>query len=105
MDIEKMTQAHVAAFAISVFAIWALSLGAIYRRTLSRRTRLRWYVFNDLDNAYSNGYFEPEEHCHGMTADDLAQDLLLYSEGGSAYYADDVTPYVREWLTKKGLPA
>jgi hypothetical protein len=40
-----------------------------------------------------------------MTADDLVQDLLLYSEGGSAYYADDVTPYVREWLTKKGLPA
>jgi hypothetical protein len=60
-------------------------------------------VFTLLDNAYANGYFEPGEQCHGMTADELAYDMTLYAPDCENLRPEFLTPYVRAWMQQKGL--
>lgn len=37
---------------------------------------LRNIVFENLDNAMENGYFEPGEMLHGSSAEDIAGDMI-----------------------------
>lgn len=61
----------------------------------NRRAALQRIVFCDLDSAYANGYFEPGEQCHTMTALDLACDLVAYDDDLCDRYAPRLEPYVR----------
>jgi hypothetical protein len=41
---------------------------------------------------------------HGMTVNEIAQDLALYAEDFDGnYYTADIEPYVRQWLRKRGM--
>ena len=64
---------------------------------------LRSRVYNNLDFAAQNGYFEPGEHCHDMTADEIAYDLACYAADLDDRRPEELTPHVRRWLKKRGL--
>lgn len=71
--------------------------------TLRSRQRLRHSVFDNLDSAYENGYFDAGEQLFGATAAEIAQDMALYAvDFEGLYYVDDITPHVRAWLYRKG---
>ena len=70
--------------------------------TNNRRQALRAKVFDNLDNALANGYFKPGSFCCGMSAEELAQDLLAYAaDFEDVYAAYTIVPYVTEWKQKR----
>lgn len=68
---------------------------------VARRRGLRRIVFDNLDSAAENGYFEPGEHLDAMTADEIAYDLTCYAEECGGYPVAELAPYVRLWLQKR----
>lgn len=79
----------------------AMFIGYLVERKI-RRGRLRRIVFEQLDNAFANGHFEP---ANNASPDEIAYDMTCYSpefdENGTR--PETLTPYVREWLHQKGL--
>jgi hypothetical protein len=68
--------------------------------------QLREIVFANLAAASENGYFEPGEYCHGMTAEELADDMAMNAPDVENYTAEQLLPYIREWMDepKDGMP-
>ena len=67
-------------------------------------TDLRELIFDGLDNAKENGYFNPGEMLHASSAKDIALDLLAFSDIGETIdSADDLIPHIEEWL-KLNIP-
>lgn len=69
------------------------------------RSIKRGLVFAALDSAYQNGYFEPDEHLHGASPNEIAYDMTTYALEFESTRPETLTPYVRQWLRHKGLPA
>lgn len=63
----------------------------------------RKMVFTQLDYAAQNGYFKLGEHCHGMSADEIAYDMVCYCEDCKNLRPEFIAPYVREWLRGRWL--
>lgn len=95
------------AFMVAMFIIWsipALVLAPRLLRALQPRSRkLRKMVFANLDSAAQNGYFEPGEHCHDMSADELAYDMTAYAADLESCHCWQLVPYVIEWKRKRGI--
>lgn len=70
---------------------------------MSASRRLRNRVFNNLDYAAENGYFEPGEYCHGMSAGELAYDLTCFSPDFEDARAVDLEPHAAAWKAKRKL--
>jgi hypothetical protein len=68
-----------------------------------RRRRLRRRVFSNLDSAAENGYFAPGEQLHNATTEDIAQDLVCYSDDFGDVDAKRLEPHVCAWLYHRGL--
>lgn len=68
---------------------------------LWRRHELADAVFNGLDNALENGYFELGEQLHAASPDEIAYDMQAYADCGD-YTVAELRPYVRKWLKKRG---
>jgi hypothetical protein len=91
---------HKVSLFIAVAALFVWFVAYVY--THGSRP-LRRKVFANLDYAHSNGYFAPGECLADMTPDQVARDLALYSADFDAYASWRLEPYVREWLTMRGL--
>jgi hypothetical protein len=77
--------------------VWRFVTGWL-ERTLRRE------VFANLDDARSNGHFEPGEYLDRASAEEIAEDMALHAEwSGNAVTAEVLTPYVRKWLRMRGL--
>ncbi|QJD54344.1 hypothetical protein [Aminobacter phage Erebus] len=65
-------------------------------------SELKKIVFDNLDAAKENGYFEPGEQLHGSSAEDIALDLIAFAcdcedqEVGESL----IVPFVEEWLAQ-----
>lgn len=94
-----MTQAMWIAIGIIV----AAQIGAIAAGVFWKRWRLRRVVWSNLNAAYANGYFEPGEQCHDITAEDLAYDMVCYASDCEDFAPYELLPSVRTWLSWKGL--
>lgn len=76
---------------------------AVYLAGMRRRsTLLRGVVFDNLDNAACNDHFEPGEYLADASPDEIAYDMVLHADDCGEYTAPELTPYVREWLRKRG---
>lgn len=90
------TTAYLALAAAGMF------IGYLVERGI-RRGRTRRAVLADLDSAYQNGYFKPDEQLHGCSPDEIAYDMTCYSPQFENAKPETLTPYVRQWLRQKGL--
>lgn len=61
-------------------------------------------VFENLSNSLENGYFNPGESCHGMSAEDLVTELLAYAANVESESARNLLPHVQAWLAQADLP-
>jgi hypothetical protein len=55
-------------------------------------------IFENLDNAKENGYFEPGEYLHEHNAEDLAIDMMCYAEDCETSSVEYLKPFIQEWL-------
>lgn len=78
-----------------VLAAWALC------RWKAERVRMRAIVFHNLDSARDSGYFNPGEYLHGLCAEDIAEDMLVYAPDVEDYEAHQLVPYVAQWLWER----
>lgn len=85
------------------FALCGLVLLTAAAAVWQRRRRVQRAVFDNLDSAYGNGYFEPGEHLHGATSWEVAGDLSLYAEDFGDTEPWKLEPHVQTWLRYKGL--
>lgn len=69
----------------------------------SDRRRIRRQVFENLDSAYRNGYFEPGEYLNCMSPDEIAYDMTVYAEDCAPMEGPTLAQYVREWQYQKGM--
>lgn len=95
-----MTYEMLKALAI-VGAVWASVLAMVFWR--QRHPATRRLVFAYLDSAAENGYFEPGEHWYGMSADELAYDLVCYASDCENLQPELLAPYVLEWKRRRGI--
>jgi hypothetical protein len=65
-------------------------------------TSLKEIVFENLDHALENGYFEPGEQLHGATSEEIAGDMIAYAEDVEDYEKADLLPHIEKWLKEKG---
>lgn len=91
-----------AALWYSFDGVMVFYLAAYLAGTRRRSTLLRGIVFDNLDSAAQNGYFEPDEHLHGMSPDEIAYDMVLHAVDCSEFVTPELTPYVRQWLRERG---
>jgi hypothetical protein len=61
---------------------------------------LRSIVFQNLDSAFENGYFQEGELLHGATFEEIANDMIAFSEDIEDETAADLLPFIREWMLK-----
>lgn len=94
-----MATYHFIYFAIAAFV---MMVGYLVKRNI-RRGKTRRAVFRDLESAYVNGYFKPDEQLYGCSPDEIAYDMTCYSEQFEGTRPETLTPYVRDWLRQKGL--
>lgn len=59
---------------------------------------IRYRVYSSLDNALDGGHFKPGNACYGMSALDLAADLVAYDADLERYSVHDLLQYVNDWL-------
>jgi hypothetical protein len=61
-------------------------------------------VFDNLNNALANGYFDPGEQLHGATAYDIACDMIAFA--ADLEDLDDpekLIPLIKEWAAVKQI--
>lgn len=63
---------------------------------------LRTKVFSNLDSAEANGYFDPGEQLDGVTADEIADDMIALAEDCESSTQSELLPFVEEWLAMHG---
>ena len=86
-----------------MMAIWsyavltAVFLFVVYRRR--QGNKLRKAVFFALDHSLRNGYLD--DVVTG-SPDELAYDLTVYWSHLASARPEELTPYVRQWLRRKG---
>ncbi len=83
----------------ALIVMGSVVLAFIYREYVTQRA-LRRRVFNDLNFAWDGDYFLPCAPLHGMSAVEIAYHM---AEDQNKFLAEDVEPYIREWMDKKGL--
>jgi len=68
-----------------------------------RKAKMRRMVWDNLDSAYANGFFEPGEQLHALPAFEVAYDMVTYAD--DCFNLDPVrlTPYVYAWMQHRGL--
>ncbi len=59
-------------------------------------------VFENLNSAKENGYFEPGQYLHEINAEDLALDMIFYAENCESCEVDDILPFVKQWIEYNG---
>lgn len=69
---------------------------------LKRSSLLRGIVFSNLDSAARNEHFQDGGHLHGMSPDEIAYDMAQNAVDCSEFTTPELTPYVREWMRKRG---
>lgn len=57
-------------------------------------------VFEILNNAKENGYFELGELLHGATAEEVANDILAYADY-LELTKEEMLPHIRKWLSQQ----
>jgi hypothetical protein len=55
-------------------------------------------VFADLDSAKTNGYFEPGKWLHGMDAEGIAEDMIMFAADLMDRDPEELIPHISEWL-------
>jgi hypothetical protein len=59
---------------------------------------IRKLVFSNLESAKEGGYFERGEYLDNATPEEVADDMVALASDLERYLAEDILPYVREWL-------
>ena len=57
-------------------------------------------VFNNLDAAKENGYFEIGGHLRDATPEDIATDMNLYADACIEFSHEEMIPHIVEWKAK-----
>jgi hypothetical protein len=86
-----------------VAGVGAAVLGATLLHFRHEDAKIRKAVFTNLDHALEGGQFEPElsGYLHGMSAIQIADDMMLHCDDVSMYSVELIFPYVEEWLEKR----
>lgn len=87
---NALTVVAVVNLAYVVFALWP-------------RNRVRRSVYDNLDSAMANGYFEPGEQLHDASPDEIAYDMTCYAPDFEGTSPVTIAPYVREWARGRWL--
>lgn len=66
----------------------------LYVAAQSRRTRLRRAVFNELNLAFEDGFFDKDGYLDNIPPDEIANRIVLHDNT----LARRIAPYVREWM-------
>lgn len=98
-----MTMLNLAVCALAVLLgalLWVCVASGPRGNGLTRKI-----VFENLDSAYAGGQFEPDGYWteRPLSANDIAEDLVVYAEDCGNLDPSYLEPYVREWLRYKGL--
>jgi hypothetical protein len=71
-------------------------------------SELKETVRRNLDAALENGYFNRGEQLSGASAEDIADDMLVYcadleslNDGELELAVADLAPHVKEWLDER----
>lgn len=64
-------------------------------------TNLKQIVFENLDHAWDNGYFEEGEQLWEATAQEIADDMLAYCVDIDEDTTENILPHIEEWLKGK----
>jgi hypothetical protein len=59
---------------------------------------LRDLVFENLNIAAGNGYFEKGEHLHEASPEEIADDMIYYAGDLEDCTREQILPHVKEWL-------
>lgn len=59
---------------------------------------MRKIIFDSLNFANANGYFDKGEHLDGASPEDIAADLIQYAIDCEHYTVEQILPHVKEWL-------
>jgi len=65
---------------------------------------MRDKVFANLDSARDNGYFEKGAQLHGMSATEIASDMVAYAEDCQDDDPVTLIPFIEEWLNVRTNP-
>lgn len=68
-----------------------------------RPNPVRAIVFSNLWSALKGGQFEPDGYLDGCGADEIAYDMTLHAPDCEGFWADELTPHVRDWAREAGV--
>lgn len=66
-----------------------------------RASDLRATVFESLNNAVENGFFDEGRYLHGATAEAIVNDLKDCDAECEPVPADELLPHVEAWLAER----
>jgi hypothetical protein len=59
---------------------------------------IKQIVFDNLDSAKENGAFESGEELDGATAEEIAEDMVVYADDCDEFTTEQVLPHIKEWI-------
>lgn len=69
-------------------------VGLLYERHVERK------VFANLDHAYAGRHFDPGNHLHAASCEDIAYDLSCHATDFEEWEPERLMPYVQKWIDR-----
>lgn len=62
--------------------------------------QLHQLVHEALDNALANGHFDKGMSLHGLSNEEIAEDLVMYDADLEGYEPEELVPHIQSWWQK-----